>query len=210
MKRAQTETQKSEREAQIIQSALEQFFQNGFSATTMESIGRHAGISKGTLYLYFDSKESLFIAIIKTIAIPQIEHLEALLIQKPSVLETLALLQTELPRLLRVSQLPKVAKVLISDAFIFPEVVRHYRTHVVDRGLSAVANCLRRGMDNRELVPLDPEMTARLVFAPVLMSAIWTLVFDRTCNTQLNLELLFETQHKILIRALTLDEASHV
>ncbi|MBA56980.1 MAG: TetR family transcriptional regulator [Pseudomonadales bacterium] len=211
MKRAQSETDKALRESQIISAGLDEFYQKGFAAARMDHIGKRAGVSKGTLYLYFPSKEALFEAIIKTVAVPQIAEIERILEGQSAVADTLDVLMQRLPLILRQSPLPKLIKVLIGDAFTFPELVTLYRESVIERSLNAVAAFLQRGVDSGEIqadLP-DPAMSARLVIAPVLMSAIWTVVFDPIDGTQLDLEQLFHVHHQQLKRALGLQEISH-
>jgi AcrR family transcriptional regulator len=58
-----TNTYKAELREKIIQAAIESFSQSGYDRTKMEDIAKRLGLSKGTLYLYFKSKEDLFIAI---------------------------------------------------------------------------------------------------------------------------------------------------
>ena len=211
MKRAQSDTDKALRESQIIRAGLDEFYQKGFAAARMDQIGKRAGVSKGTLYLYFPSKEALFEAIIKTVAVPQIAEIERILEGQPGVAATLDVLMQRLPLILRQSPLPKLIKVLIGDAFTFPELVTLYRESVIERSLSAVAAFLQRGVNCGEIqadLP-DPAMSARLVIAPVLMSAIWTVVFDPIDGTQLDLERLFQVHHQQLKRALGLQEVPH-
>jgi TetR/AcrR family transcriptional regulator, repressor for uid operon len=54
---------KSDLREKIIQAAIESFAQTGFDKTKMEEIAKRLGLSKGTIYLYFNSKEDLFLAI---------------------------------------------------------------------------------------------------------------------------------------------------
>ena len=54
---------KSDLREKIIQAAIESFAQTGFDRTKMEDIAKRLGLSKGTIYLYFNSKEDLFLAI---------------------------------------------------------------------------------------------------------------------------------------------------
>ena len=60
MKRARSDEAKDERRAQLLDAALDEFFEKGFSAARMDDIARRAKLSKGTLYLYFDSKKAMF------------------------------------------------------------------------------------------------------------------------------------------------------
>ena len=57
--RARREREKRERRRSILQAARETFFENGFHHATVDSVAKRAEVSKGTVYLYFDSKEAL-------------------------------------------------------------------------------------------------------------------------------------------------------
>ncbi|MGD8796421.1 MAG: helix-turn-helix domain-containing protein, partial [Thiohalophilus sp.] len=69
---------KAERPGEIVAAALELFVEHGFAATRLEDVARRAGVSKGTVYLYFDSKEALFEAVVREVVIPQVERSEML------------------------------------------------------------------------------------------------------------------------------------
>jgi len=84
-RRARSERSKALRREVLLKAALEQFYQNGYVATRMDDIAADAGFSKGTLYLYFASKEALFEALIAEIALPKIAAFEAGLSQLDSL-----------------------------------------------------------------------------------------------------------------------------
>ena len=69
---------KEDRPAEIVAAALDEFVERGFAATRLEAVARRAGVTKGTLYLYFDSKEDLFKAVVRETIVPVIAQGEAL------------------------------------------------------------------------------------------------------------------------------------
>ena len=75
MRRARSEDAKDERRQLLLSAALDEFFERGFSAARIEDIAQRASLSKGTVYLYFDSKEALFLALIEDLATPNIEQI---------------------------------------------------------------------------------------------------------------------------------------
>lgn len=202
MLRARTLEAKDERRQAFLTAALDEFFERGFAAARMDDIARRAGLSKGALYLYFESKEALFTALIDTIAAPNVERLERAAAAAPSAAAALHALMTLAPRLIRDTPLPRVAKVILADSRAFPDVVRRYRTQIVDRVLGIVAGILARGQESGELAVEDPKLTARLVVAPVILSAIWRVVFEIDPEAKVDLDALFAQHERMLLRAL--------
>src|SRR5262245_10903240 len=65
------------RPQEILEAALAVFAERGFAAARMETIAARAGVSKGTLYLYFDSKEEIFKALLQTMLVSRIDEIAA-------------------------------------------------------------------------------------------------------------------------------------
>ncbi|GAA0342594.1 hypothetical protein GCM10009092_03990 [Bowmanella denitrificans] len=207
MRRANTDAAKDLRRSQFLEAGLQEFFERGFSFAKMENIARSAGVSKGTLYLYFDSKEELFMEIVSTVAIPRVEMLESIMQEVGDFELALDRLVNALPLMIRDSKLPMIAKVLIGDAFAFPEVVRRYRQEVIERALAALTLLVQRGVDAGKLEADNPQNVARLMIAPVIFSAIWTVVFEPADKQKLDLGSLFATHKSMLLKALKVKEA---
>src|SRR5215468_9051268 len=74
--RPRAERQAERREA-ILSAALDEFAARGFAATRLDDISRRAGVAKGTIYLYFRDKESLFQDLVRAMLSPIIARLEA-------------------------------------------------------------------------------------------------------------------------------------
>ena len=72
---------KEARPAELLAAALTLFVDKGYAATSLERVASHAGVSKGTLYLYYESKEALFKAVIQEGIIPVIAENEAIAAQ---------------------------------------------------------------------------------------------------------------------------------
>ena len=207
-KRAISEQAKDKKREAILMAALDAFYHNGFSATKMDEIARRVGLSKGGLYLYFSSKEEIFIALIEHIAFPKIALIEQGLSQAVNVQQGLSRLFATAPYLVRHSSLPKVLKILISDAFAFPQVVELYRKNIISKALSAMTHLLEKGVQQGEIKVENPQLTARLVVAPVIFSVIWTVVFEnQDSETQLNVEALLAEHQAILFKGLGIQES---
>ena len=201
-KRARTSHAKDVRRTELLDAALAEFFESGFSAARMTDIASRAGVSKGTLYLYFDSKEALFRALIETFAIPNIEMLEAAAAQFGGGLGALKMIIRMAPTIVRESPVPKIAKVLVADSTNFPEIVSEYRQTVVERMLGMMAGLLARAHDAGEIEIGDPALTARIVVAPIFFSAMWRVVFEQDGKSKVDLDALFALYEDMLMRAL--------
>lgn len=203
MQRARTDEAKDERRQVLLKAALDEFFERGFAAARMDDIARRAGLSKGALYLYFDSKEALFTALIETVAVPNVERVEEAIAAAPSVEVAVKALMTFAPMLIQESPLPRVAKVLLADAGAFPEITTRYRRDVIERLLAAITALLERGNASGEIAVGDPKLAARLVVAPVVLSAIWHVVFETEAEARVDHQALFALHGQMLLRGLS-------
>ena len=202
MQRARSEAAKDTRRQALLTAALDEFFERGFAAARMDDIARRAGLSKGTLYLYFDSKEALFASLIETFALPNVERLEAAAADARGAADAIRAMMRLAPVLVRESPVPKIVKILISDALACPDLVAAYRKTVIERVLSIIAGLLQKAHDAGEISIRDPHLTARLIVAPVMLSAVWRVVFERDAEAQVDLDALFAAHEEMLMRGL--------
>ena len=202
MSRARTDAQKEDRRSAIIRAALDEFFERGFAAARIDDIAKRAGLAKGTVYLYFASKEALFEAIIDALARPNFTALETLVNEAPSFRAALEQFAAFAPTLVTATDMPKLMKVMVGDSHSFPEIVADYRATVLDRMLGAVAGLIARGQASGELRAADPNLAARIMVAPVVVSALWQAVFGRTGDPQPDVQALVALHVEGLWRAL--------
>ncbi len=198
MKRARTEDAKDARRHRLIEAALDEFFDKGFSAARMEDIAGRAGLSKGTVYLYFDSKEALFNALIDTLARPNLERVTAIMKHAPSFHAAIDGVLGFAPVLIRESRLPRLLKVLVGDSQSFPELVSKYRADIIDQLLAALGELLAGAKARGEIEIEDPYLGARLVVAPVVLSGLWQAVFNTNGEADVDLETLFRMHGQAL------------
>ncbi len=202
MKRARSEQAKDQRRHILLQAALDEFYEQGFATARMEDIAKRAGFSKGTLYLYFKSKEDLFTSLIETRALPNVARLEAATEQAPTFSAAIQALTTMAPLIIQTTDVPRLMKIIISDAPNFPRVIQMYRKNVIDRILQMMADVLARAHERREIEIDDPALTARLIISPIAFSALWHVLFDHQDKDQIDLEKLFQLHGKMMLRAL--------
>ena len=165
---------KEQRPGDIIAAALAVFAEKGFAAARMEEIARRAGISKGTLYLYFETKQDMFRAVVREVVVPNIGTVQqaALAADLPFA----AMVRMLLPRFAElVTTLPigAVAKMVIGESRNFPELARVWHDEVIFRALGVVAGMIERAQARGEVRPGDPRTHAFSIMGPMLMGVLW-------------------------------------
>jgi AcrR family transcriptional regulator len=166
---------KDDRPSEILSAALDVFRARGFAAARLEDVARQAGISKGTLYLYFPGKEAIFKALVREAILPNIaraEEFAGAYQGSPARLlgELLTGFGLQMAGDERLSAFPKL---IIAEAGNFPELARFYLTQVIRRALRLIVGILKRGVDAGEFAPMNYLATARLAVAPIVFLALW-------------------------------------
>jgi len=169
---------KEARPAEIMAAGLKLFSERGFAATRLEDVAEAAGVSKATIYLYFDSKAELFKAIVREIASPRLGAIEGLIDgYQGSTVELLTGLHRTLRDVVGIPEIGAIIKIVLSEAGNFPDIAAFYRDEIAFRGLRNVARIVQRGIDRGEFRPCDPLTTAQSVIFPILMNRLIQEVF---------------------------------
>lgn len=169
---------KKARPQEILDAALAVFAEKGFAGARMEDISQRAGVTKGTIYLYFDSKDALFKALVRESLAPTIAGVveRARAYDGPSR-DLLVLVLTTVGKFIATSDRVVLPKIVIAEAGNFPELVRFYRTEIVDQGLGLLEGIVSRGIARGEFREMNAKYAARLCIAPILLAAFWRTTF---------------------------------
>lgn len=169
---------KEARPAEIVAAALEVFAEKGFAAAKLDEIAARAGVSKGALYLYFETKQDLFTAVVRDAIIPNLDAVEAMARTADVPFAMLArMLLTRIGDLMSTSSLGAVAKMVIAESRNFPDLARVWHDEVVLKALSIVGMVVERAQVRGELKAGDPRHIAFSVVGPMLMGALWNETF---------------------------------
>jgi AcrR family transcriptional regulator len=176
-----------ERPRQIIDAALAIFGERGLAGARLEDIAKRAGLSKGTIYLYFPNKEELFREVIRYTIIAQIERAERELAaaSKQTAAETLEQFVRGYWRFLRSPKFAALFRLIHAELSNFPDLVRFYASEVVERWRRLVTGILERGVQRGEFREVDPDVAARMLSPVLLMHAMWCShrdLFKATAN----------------------------
>lgn len=168
------ERRKDARPQELLAAALDLFVERGFASTRLEDVAKRAGVSKGTLYLYFTNKEELFKAVVRNTVVPAIDAAE----------EDIAGFEGHSADLLRrvvhgwwermgMTNASGIIKLVMAEAGNFPDLARFYQEEVIARGTRATAVMLERAIERGEFRPIDVNVMTQVLIAPVLMLMTW-------------------------------------
>ena len=165
---------KDARPSELTAAALELFVEKGFAATRLDDVAARAGVSKGLLYLYFDSKEALFKAVIEEGIVPILESAERELAEyEGDSVDLLHRLLFGWWELFGGTRLSGVSKLILSESNNFPDVARYYHDRVIARGRALMRAVLQHGVNRGEFHVPDLEKSIDVILAPLMMLVIW-------------------------------------
>ncbi|MBM3549285.1 MAG: TetR/AcrR family transcriptional regulator [Alphaproteobacteria bacterium] len=187
----------------LLAAALRVFSEKGFAAARLDDVAREAGVSKAALYLYFESKQAIFEALVRSAVLPNVERFERLVTEwRGSAADLLKNVVRAIAGIVVQSELAAFPKLIIAEASNFPDLARFYRGAVVERVLGVLASIIRRGVETGEFRPTDPNLAARLVIAPMLFTALWKTCFARYDEKPFDPAPLLELHVDTLLRGL--------
>jgi AcrR family transcriptional regulator len=168
------ERRKEARPRELLDAALALFVEKGFTATRAEEVAALAGVSKGTLFLYFQSKEDLFKAVIR-------ENIGSLF---PAWNEELDAFQGSSAEMVQYAMnvwwervgntaASGIVKLVMSEARNFPDVAAFYQADVVVPGTQLLQRILQRGIQSGEFRAMDPDKAVYTLIAPMIFLMMW-------------------------------------
>jgi len=163
-----------DRPREICAAALDIFAEKGFAAARLDEIARRAGVSKGTLYLYFHNKEDLFRAVVRDTVAPNVEVVRGMVegVDLPFA-EIVRMLLPRFVALTRNVRVGAVAKMVIGESRNFPELAKVWHDEVVTKVLGILGALIRRAQERGEVRSGDPRLHAMSLMGAMLMGLLW-------------------------------------
>lgn len=195
------EQRQAEKREQIIDAALAVFARDGFAAARTDTIAEEAGVAKGTLYLYFKSKEEMFEAAVRARMLPVIDGAAAL--PKPASGSAADLMRAQMEFFYSqvvASERRQIIRLILSEGSRFPELAAFYHREVIRRGEAVFQQTIDLGVARGEFRPFSTERIHMLIGSPALMAALWKIVFEAV--EPLDLDSFFEAHVDFVLRAL--------
>ena len=194
---------KDTRPGEILAAAQEIFGERGYDATRLEDVGRRAGCTKGTVFLYYESKSELFKAAVREAMSSMVRHTEQ------AVEEHQGSARDLLTKVLRLrwehmarTRLTGLVKLLLTETGKYPDLARFYNDEFFDRGQALLRKVIQKGADKGEFRKVDVEQAARVVVSPLLFAAVWRHTFEPVVPAPIELDEYFNTSLEIMLAGL--------
>jgi AcrR family transcriptional regulator len=169
------ERRKESRPGELLAAALDSFVEYGFAATRLEDVAAKAGVSKGTLYLYFKNKEELFKAVLKESVVPLIEEFadEA----KTSTLSNDDLIRYFFNQWwvrFGSTKLAGICKLMTAEAGNFPELALFFQQEVIEKNNHLLLGLVHKGVADGDYAAKNYEVAVHIWMAPMVLHTIWS------------------------------------
>jgi AcrR family transcriptional regulator len=168
------ERRKDARPQELLAAALDLFVDRGYASTRLEDVARCAGVSKGTLYLYFDSKEELFKAVVRNSIVPVIGEVEVSIAEFEG--HSADLLRNVIHswwQRIGATKASGIVKLVTAEAGNFPELAQFYREEVITRGTNMIRSILERAIARGEFRQINMTQMTQVLLAPMLALITW-------------------------------------
>ena len=168
-----------ERRAAIIEAALDEFTARGFAATRLDDIAKRAGVAKGTIYLHFKDKESMFEELIRTAIVPLIGRMHAPPPIGGSVRDAVESFAKLFIEEIASTRRADIVRVIVSEGPRFPAIADFYYREVVSRGLAGMRALIELGINSGEIKNKNLARFPQIIVAPALIAVIWQGLFSK-------------------------------
>ena len=208
--RQRRERRKEARPGELLDAALSLFVEKGFAATRVEEVAARAGVSKGTLFLYFPSKEDLFKAVVReTIAGRFGEWNQELDAFEGNSAELLRHCLHAWWERIGMTAASGITKLVMSEAGMFPEIAAFYQQEVIGPGHDLLKRILQRGIDRGEFRPMELEYAIYSLIAPMIFLLMWKHSMAPCCPASQQIEpvAFIDTQLDLLLGGMLVQTA---
>jgi AcrR family transcriptional regulator len=170
----------AERREAIIEAAMDEFIARGFAATRLDDVAKRAGVAKGTIYLHFKDKESLFQELIRMAIVPLVNRLGA---GPPSagasIRDMIEGFASSFIREVATTRRGDLVRLIVAEGPRFPDVADFYYREVVSKGLAGMRAAIEIGIARGEIRHKDLAKFPQILVAPALIAVIWQSLFAR-------------------------------
>ena len=208
MTRPKFQRRAEDRPREICAAALEVFAEKGFAAAKLDEIAKRAGVSKGTLYLYFKDKEELFRAVVRDAVSPNIDAVkQAVAAADLPFADLVGIFFARFADVATRVPLGAVVKMVIGESGNFPELARVWHDQVVSKALTMLAALIERAQLKGEVRAGDPRLHAFTLMGPMLMGVIYREVIEPAGGEPVRLEALARQHAETVLAGLLVEKA---
>jgi AcrR family transcriptional regulator len=178
-KAAAPPVRRGERREAIVAAALEEFAARGFAATRLDDVARRAGVAKGTIYLYFRDKESLFQELVRAMVSPLVGAITSAPLHDVPIRAVIEMIVDVFVNQIYGTRRKDVIRLIIAEGPRFPKLAEFYYREVLSRVLPVLRARLTLAVERGELPHDALARFPQLLVAPALMAIIWSSLFER-------------------------------
>jgi len=192
----------AERRAAIVAAALDEFIARGFTATRLDDVAKRAGVAKGTIYLHFKDKETLFEELVRTAIVPVVDRMTTPPPIGGSVREALEAFAKTFLREVVATRRADIIRLIVAEGPRFPAIADFYYREVISRGLAAMRGLIEIGIARGEIRLDELKNFPQIVVAPAIVAIVWKSLFERHAPLDANemlrvhLDLIFGARSK--------------
>lgn len=199
---------KTARPSEIVDAALEVFADKGFAGARLDEIALRANVSKGTLYLYFETKEAIFRAVVESHVAPEMAQIQEFVrgFKQPFAELVPSLLRLAAERI-STSRIPAVGKIVVAESKNFPDLARIWYTQVITPMTAVFAEHIRRAQVNGEVKPGIPELYVLSMMAPIMIGLLFREVFSGLDILPPDLQMLAAQHGRLIVAGMTREDA---
>jgi AcrR family transcriptional regulator len=197
---------KEARPGELLDAALDLFVDRGFAATRLEDVARRAGVSKGTLYLYYANKEELLKAVVRANLIPLIDAFAGeIRASSAPCAEQLRLFFDKWWETVGATRYAGIAKLVVAESGNFPELARFFQEEVILPVMAVLGSIVRRGIALGQFRDVDVEASVPLWMSPLVLRAIWEHSITPCCppGFDVPIDRFLETHRRYVLRTLS-------
>ena len=193
---------KAERPQEILEAAFIEFSRNGYATTTLDRIAERAGVTKGTIYVYFENKEQLFISMVQEFTKGADETVQEMYETHED--STADLLRAQFSFIYQYivedKRRREVVRMLIAEASRFPKLADRYFDEILRPCLDLLKLAIQRGIDRGEIRQSSIVDSPHVVIAPIALVDLWTIMFDE--RQPLDLKAYFDAHLDLVLNGL--------
>src|ERR1700756_2038498 len=172
-------TRAAERRAAIVEAAMQEFIARGFAATRLDDIAKRAGVAKGTIYLHFKDKESMFEELIRTAIVPLVGRMQGPLPTGGTVRDLIEAFALNFIHEVVTTRRGDIVRLIVAEGPRFPAIADFYYREVVSKGLAGMRAAIEAGIARGEIAQKNLARFPQILVAPAIVAVIWQSLFSK-------------------------------
>jgi AcrR family transcriptional regulator len=169
----------AERRQAIIDAAMEEFIARGFAATRLDDIAKRAGVAKGTIYLHFKDKESMFEELIRTAIVPLVGRVQGPPPTSGTVRDLVEAFALNFIKEVATTRRGDIVRLIVAEGPRFPAIADFYYREVVSKGLAGMRAMIELGINRGEIKNASLAKFPQIMVAPAMIAVIWQSLFEK-------------------------------